>query len=1552
MNERSRFATRAFVALLLAVLPMDSRADVLTIDSSVRADYSKFPRDKSVAMPGPKPVDVDDRLRVAFLGGTLMEGESRDAFLETELTQIWADREIAFRNLGWAGDDVGGSARTGFGPGEYRRSGWQPPNERIGDYGYRRMLDQIYLAKPDIVFIAYGSTLAYETKNPDAAIDQFRKQLIRLLDALSTAKVRVVLISPPTREPVGSAGPKVSSQNAMLERASAAIQEIAARRKHLFVNAFSAFQSADRSEGRLSHNGVHLNAAGYRLFARTVSRAVAARRDWSLSISANGVAVLSTCTEMSTFRKSQYGLRFTVSDEQLPSLARASARVLKVHGLRPGSYALDIAGRRVARANAADWNQGVALDRGPDVDRSEQLRAAIQRKNRLHFYEFRPQNKAYIYLFRRHERGHHEGEVSQFAVLAKEADAEIAHLKRPLLRHYEIVRERDYPDHEVPGQKPVPNVAEELKKFRIADGFRVNAFASDPMISNPINVNWDARGRLWAATSTIYPHLAPGKLPNDRIIILEDIDEDGDADLSKVFADGLLVPQSVIPSKGGAYVAQSTEVLFLADHDGDDRADEHRVLFTGFGNSDVHHMIHGLRWGPGGDLYFTQSIYINSWIETPWGIRQLNGSGIWRLRPDSMRLEIHSRGLVNPWGHAFDRYGQSFSTDGAGGGGPSHTFAGSAFKTAKGARRTLRTLNPGRPKECGLDILSGSHVPESWRGDLITSDFRANRVVRYKLTENGSGYSSRLLGDVLSSSHRAFRPVDVKMGPDGAIYVVDWYSPIIDHGEVDFHHPLRDRHHGRIWRLTAKGRDFSDRARLDATDPNSLLVALKLPENDARGHARRLLRELGAERAVAPLRRWCRELDPASVDSERHRLEALWVFQGLRVPDIGCLSKVLASRDHQVRAAAVRVLGDWHSEVPNAAELFGAAIEDPSPVVRLAAVNALRDLELRDREAPKMSRESRAELVARALDSEVDASIDYAAWLSLRELEDAWLPRLQKGESIFGGKAHRLAFALAAAGTESALKPLITLVKSGQISGRGRDVAVDLIARLGSKEAIALVLEAAVTEEDSSKQQTILESLLAGASTGRATPPNASQLTNLLDPSDLGLLRVGVQLARAWRVNAARPNLKLIAVDPSFPPRIRGDACDALGQFPGGLDQLRALSRNDRPSPVRSSAVAARATLEIKAAARDAVEVLQSSPQEADAEALFEAFLRAKNGESELTRAVDGKKLPTKVAATGIRVAGSSGRATPKLIAALTSAGGLRPITRMPNSRELTKILTAIAKDGDPIRGEAIFRRESLRCTTCHAIGGAGGKVGPDLSSLGGSAQTVHLLEALLDPSAKIKEGYEPVVVIQKNGTSVSGTIAERRANGLRIRDAQNQAIDLPASKILAVEGGDVSIMPEGLTQELRRDELVDLVTYLSQLGRTPRFSLPVANYVRHWETLPSSNPTTPAQIDVMAKSARVFDWKPVYSRVDGSLPLEDIPTIAGKKRVVRFAIEATRRSQLKLAIDGNFELAVDGKVRGLSEEKTTTVSSGRHEAVLLLPSSAKSLRVELREAK
>jgi putative membrane-bound dehydrogenase-like protein len=172
----------------------------------------------------------------------------------------------------------------------------------------------------------------------------------------------------------------------------------------------------------------------------------------------------------------------------------------------------------------------------------------------------------------------------------------------------------------------------ELAAMEVAEGYEVTLFASDPAIRKPLQINFDPAGRMWVSSSSVYPQIRPGEIPDDTVTILDDTDGDGVADVSRVFSAGLHMPTAVLPGDGGCYVANATEMLHLADSDGDGVADTRRTVLSGFGTEDTHHLIHTFRWGVDSRLYFNQSIYIHSHVETPQGVRRLNGGGISPVR--------------------------------------------------------------------------------------------------------------------------------------------------------------------------------------------------------------------------------------------------------------------------------------------------------------------------------------------------------------------------------------------------------------------------------------------------------------------------------------------------------------------------------------------------------------------------------------------------------------------------------------------------------------------------------------------------------------------------------------------------------------------------------------------------------------------------------------------------------------------------------------------------------------------------------------------------------
>jgi putative heme-binding domain-containing protein len=1100
---------------------------------------------------------------------------------------------------------------------------------------------------------------------------------------------------------------------------------------------------------------------------------------------------------------------------------------------------------------------------------------------------------------------------------------------------------------------PDPDPEKERKALQVPEGFEISLFAADPLLAKPIQMNFDSAGRLWIATSETYPQIKPGQKANDKILILEDTDGDGKADKVTVFADGLLIPTGIEPGDGGVYVGASTELLHLSRPDGDKGALRRRVVLSGFGTEDTHHIVHTLRWGHDGMLYFNQSIYIHSHIETPFGVRRLGGGGIWQFRPETGRLEVFARGWWNSWGHHFDRFGQSFITDGAGGEGVNYGIPGASYTATPGAVRVLTGLNPGHPKYCGCEIVSGRHMPEAWRGTLVTNDFRANRVCRFSLVPDGSGYAARQEPDVVRSTHPAFRPVDVKMGPDGALYIADWYNPIIQHGEVDFRDPRRDHTHGRIWRITAKGRPLVPRPRLVDAKNVDLLDALRAEEAWTRHHARRVLKERGAAKVVADLDGWTAKL-PSDAAGEPLRLEALWTYQSLDIVKLELLQGLLGASDHRVRAAAVRVAGAWHDRMPNALTLLVPFAADQHPQVRLEAIRALS----------LFGDVRAADAALKALDFPLDRNLDYALWLTLRELESQWLPALEKGTFPADGSTARLLYAVQSMDSSGGLPTLVRLVRSGKLAPAGEATVLGLLAERGGPGELGLVLDRAIASGNPAHSAALLAALERTARSRNLRPAgDLLRLNTFFKGENEPLRAAALRLAGAWKLDDARPQLADVAQSRTATEALRIAALDGLVAL-GNRDSagvMLSIMKSGESSLLRRKALLALLTIEPKAAAAQLSAILGSSTKDEESSELFNAFLERKDGVALLTEAIRGNKLPKDVAKVGVRLVRTSLRPAQGLIEELTRAGNLTTVTRTLTAEQMTKTMRDVTASGDPARGEGIFRRKDMLCLQCHAIGGAGGQVGPDLSSIGASAPVDYLIDSLFLPSKAIKENYHSLLVTTTTGRQYTGVKVRQTKDALVLRTAEDKEVTILVKEIdEQITGG--SLMPEGLVDGLTRQELLDLVKFLSELGKVGAYSVGKARVVRRWQVLEgmpeNERALSRGGAGIVAGDDPSLLWGPAYSKVSGILPLADLPQVrqaADRKTIAaRLRLDATAagKVRLRLALPSKVSLWLDGKVVTPAETLDIDLTAGIHTITVAVDagSAAADLRCDVED--
>ena len=1125
---------------------------------------------------------------------------------------------------------------------------------------------------------------------------------------------------------------------------------------------------------------------------------------------------------------------------------------------------------------------------------------------------------------------------------------------------------------------PPSDPAIERASFVLPKGFTAELWASDPMIAKPIQMSFAPDGRLWVATSRTYPQVEVGQVGDDQIVVLDDTDGDGRADSRTVFADGLLIPTGIAPGDGGCYVANSTELLHLSDTDGDGQADRKRIVLSGFGTEDTHHLIHTFRWSPDVRLNFAQSIYIHSHLETPHGVRRLNAGGFWQLQPDSLDLNVFAYGLVNPWGLAWTDAGQTFATDGAGGEGINYVLPGGYYKTAADAPRLLSGLNPGSPKHCGLEIVGGEALPEDWQGSFLTCDFRGNRVCRFVVNDRAAvakvdpaelqatdistasaGWSSREMAELIKSDFVAFRPVDIKQGPDGALYIADWYNPIIQHGEVDFRDERRDRTHGRIWRVTYEGRT-ADRVGYDALSNADLFATLAGDWDYARRQARVVLSErLRADAtAASELRRWVRGLDQTTTGYWLTRLNAAWVMKSAGLADPLELDLLLRCGDADVRAAAYRMLGElgpeWASGNSDRLQQSQADVAEPtdpwivrlqqgatdySPRVRLEAVRAAGAFDSVEATAAAL----------RVLEQPMDEWLDYALFLTTRETAETWLLATRPREGTVAnpfGSDEQLLFALQSTDAAQALGMLVELLVAGRVPTDRRGDLLQPLARRLTPPQLATLLRGAAQTDDSTLAADLLRTL-------RQSPRRRS-LTGLLADEDATRLlaadgpqadeTAALLLGLRERPRAARDHLvrRLREAPTEAAPTLVAALFEA-GNNEAAAAATEVIAARDDAAALWPE-VARRAP---KIAGQRIVESLRTSESPADYRGAIDALLRQKEGPGVLLGELGQSPLEAEAARVLLAAVRGSGQPRPQLEARITQLGNLDDAKRLYSPELLASVKDSLA-GADPHRGEAIYRRSELACLKCHAIGGAGGVIGPEMRSLGAASPLEYIVESVVAPNARVKEGYNALLVRTDDGQVLSGVPLSRTDRLLVLRDANGRELRIDPSTIDA-EKPTGSLMPAGLVDRLTDQEFVDLIAFLAALGRQPDFTVRPEPVVRRVEVMtPEQNAAYTLRRRRYAAAAtdpELFLWDTAYSRVDGTLPLAELPNIVVKNRsaagtlgvaFVRVAFEQTDRGLVPLAWDGVAETS--GWVDGQPVTPELTLEPGRHTLTLALP--------------
>lgn len=487
-----------------------------------------------------------------------------------------------------------------------------------------------------------------------------------------------------------------------------------------------------------------------------------------------------------------------------------------------------------------------------------------------------------------------------------------------------------------------------LKKLKVPAGYKIELFASEKEfvdLANPVQLSFDNKGRLWVATMPSYPHYKPGDpRPNDKLIILEDTDHDGKADKQTTFADSLHLPVGFEFAPEGVYISQGTNLMLFTDEDGDDKADRREIILSGFDDHDTHHAHSAYAADPSGAIYMAEGVFLHTNVETSYGpVRATNG-GFYRYSPQRHHLERTAQlSIPNPWGIAFDDWGQNFFAETSG---PDVRWMMPGSIKPRYGVATHKSMNLIEEKHrvrptSGLEFVSSRHFPDEVQGDLLinnTIGFLGTK--QHTMEDDGTGYKSRHRVDLVQSSDKNFRPVDMEFAPDGSLYIVDWHNILIGHMQHNARDPLRDHVHGRIYRLTYPSRPLVTPAKVDGASIPELLDNLKLPEFRTRYRTRRELRGRNPDDVLQALTKWVANLNIEDEKYEHHLVEALWVSWGLNRVNENILHQVLKAKDYRARAAGVRVLRYSGHQIATQPELLMQAAGDEHGRVRLEALVA------------------------------------------------------------------------------------------------------------------------------------------------------------------------------------------------------------------------------------------------------------------------------------------------------------------------------------------------------------------------------------------------------------------------------------------------------------------------------------------------------------------------------------------------------------------------------------------------------------------------------------
>lgn len=958
---------------------------------------------------------------------------------------------------------------------------------------------------------------------------------------------------------------------------------------------------------------------------------------------------------------------------------------------------------------------------------------------------------------------------------------------------------------------------EAVARMKLPEGFHAEIFAAEPMVRQPLSLNFDARGRAWVIEYLQYPTPAglkpvtvdqylrteydkvpepPPRGPKgvDRIKILEDTDGDGRADRQTVFVEGLNLASGLAVGHGGVYIVQAPYLLFYADKNHDDRPDgDPEVLLSGFGLQDAHATANSLQFGPDGWLYGAQGSTVTAKIR---GIEFQQG--IWRFHPVTHEFELFAEGGGNTWGLDFDPAGNTFGSSN----GSFITFhivqGGNYWKgfTKHGPLHNPNTFGyfdavayegpkVGGHVTPGGIIYKAKAYPDRFRGAFIGGNLLSNAVYWHDLKPNGSTFKARHGGTLLDAHDNWFRPIDLQVGPDGCVYVVDWYDRRASHLDP---RDNWDKTNGRIYRVV-----HGERKRVAPFDLSKLssaeLVELRTADNDWYAAQARLIL---AERRDASIIPALKEYLAHNTD-ETVALRDLWALHASGGLDDSMALVLLDHKVPAVRRWTVRLLGDSRRMNPSLhSSLVQVAASDADPLVRSQLAASCQRWASNDA-LPILEK-----LVTRAGD-EKDPHIPLMLWWAFeRQLRDD---------------------------REGVVNLLTTPLMQG--APMVRQVLIERVARVlaarGSASDLAACARLLVSTDGSVRWEAVkgMEQGLQGRRV-KDVPPELTAFLTHYYPGDKAKKGGDLQ-ALACRLgsrDAVRDAIALIR-DRKAPLPVRTRLMELLGQL-GSPEALPLYfeSISDPGCPLHAPALNALGNYQSPEVAALVIKAYPSLPTPLKDRALSLLCTRTAWAAT-LLDALGSKSIPSNDVRPP-QVAQILQLGDPALRSRIEKVWGRVP---GPGSPEKLKRIAEVrgslpeGDKGNPTRGHAVFKEH---CAVCHKLFGEGESIGPELTGAE-RGNLEFLLASVIDPSSMIRKEYQSQSVALRDGRVLTGLIVEETAKSLTVIDSNRQKTLVSREDVEEIRPSPISLMPEGVVDKLPEDQVRDLFRYLQSSGPGPK---------------------------------------------------------------------------------------------------------------------------------